>query len=246
MWTQQRDIGALPLVATDDMGQSAVRVVVVDDHEVLRAGTRHVLETTADIVVVGEADSLESALAVTEETHPDLVLVDIDLRGRSGIDVVKQIVGREAAPRVVILSAYSDGGLVNRALEAGASGYLLKTVPPLELINSIRAIGRGSVVLDPAVTPSLSDRRRQRREAELSRLTSREQQVITLVANGMSNKSIGAQLGVSTRTVEGHLNHIFVKLGVESRTELVRLALTSESAGANELSWLQITGPGGG
>jgi DNA-binding NarL/FixJ family response regulator len=204
-----------------------LRVVVVDDHEVLRAGTRQVLETTEDIVVVGEADTWDAALTVIDECRPDVALVDIQLSGRNGIDLARQLSADHPATRVVILSAHDDDAFVRRAFEAGVAGYLLKTMPRDELINAVRAVGMGTTVLDPAVSARLAGANSLTEVAGAPRLTLREQEVVALVADGLSNKAIAIRLGVSTRTVEGHVNHVFTKLDLESRTELVRYVLTN-------------------
>jgi DNA-binding NarL/FixJ family response regulator len=202
-------------------------VVVIDDHEVLRAGTKQVLETTDDIVVVGEADSWETALTVIEEHRPDVALVDIQLAGRNGIDLARELMADHSDTRLVILSAYDDDAFIRRAFEAGVAGYLLKTMPRNELINAIRAVGMGTTVLDPAVSARLAGANTLVEVAGAPRLTLREQEVVALVADGLSNKAIAIRLGVSTRTVEGHVNHVFTKLDLESRTELVRYVLTN-------------------
>jgi DNA-binding NarL/FixJ family response regulator len=202
-------------------------VVVVDDHEVLRAGTRQVLETTEDIVVVGEADTWDSALALVDRHRPDVALVDIQLSGDNGIDLARQLSSDHPEIRVVILSAYDDDAFIRRAFEAGVAGYLLKTMPREDLINAVRAVGKGTTVLDPAVSTRLAGATASTEILGAPRLTLREQQVVTLVAEGLSNKAIAIRLGVSTRTVEGHVNHVFTKLALESRTELVRYVLTN-------------------
>jgi DNA-binding NarL/FixJ family response regulator len=212
----------------EDQGSGgALRVVVIDDHEVLRAGTRQVLETTEDIVVVGEADTWDEALAVIDRQRPDVALVDIQLSGRNGIDLARQLSADHPGTRVVILSAHDDDAFVRRAFEAGVAGYLLKTMPRDELINAVRAVGMGTTVLDPAVSARLAGANTLTEVAGAPRLTLREQEVVALVADGLSNKAIAIRLGVSTRTVEGHVNHVFTKLDLESRTELVRYVLTN-------------------
>jgi DNA-binding NarL/FixJ family response regulator len=211
----------------DPRSTGPLRVVVVDDHEVLRAGTRQVLETTPDIVVVGEADSWDAALALIDQHRPDIALVDIQLAGRNGIDLARQLSADHPGTRVVILSAYDDDAFIRRAFEAGVAGYLLKTMPRDELINAVRAVGMGTTVLDPAVSSRLAGANTLNEVAGAPRLTLREQEVVALVADGLSNKAIAIRLGVSTRTVEGHVNHVFTKLDLESRTELVRYVLTN-------------------
>ncbi|HTZ09350.1 MAG TPA: response regulator transcription factor [Acidimicrobiales bacterium] len=207
--------------------EAPLQVVIVDDHEVLRAGTRQVLETAPDIVVVGEADDGETALAMVRDLEPDVVLVDIRLPGHSGIEVARRVSAGFPGTKVVILSAYDDPEYLREALAAGVAGYLLKTMPRDELINAVRAAGLGTTVLDAAVSSHLTRPARASSGGDVASLTTRERQVVELVADGLANKTIAARLGISARTIEGHLNHIFAKLGVASRTELVRFALAN-------------------
>jgi DNA-binding NarL/FixJ family response regulator len=212
--------------ATTDTSSVPLRVLIVDDHEVQRVGTRQVLETTDDIVVVAEAADGNTALALTGQIHPDIALVDIRLPDRNGIDVARELAVHYGDTRVVILSAYDDDSSVRGALEAGVAGYLLKTLPRAELIRAIRAAGLGITVLDPAVSDRWDVARRSQEVALAARLTIRERQIVALVGEGRSNRAIADHLDVSVRTVEGHLNHVFAKVGVGGRTELVRFALT--------------------
>ena len=206
--------------------EGPLRVLLVDDHDVLRAGTRQVLETTGDIVVVGEADDGTAALALIDDLKPHVVLIDIRLPDRSGIEVARQLTVTHPGVRVVVLSAYDDDEFVRSALEAGVTGYLLKTMPRDELVGAVRAAGQGTTVLDPALSPRLAGTHSSSGVPSGPRLTWRERETVELVAEGLSNKAIALRLEVSVRTIEGHLNHVFTKLGVESRTELVRFVLT--------------------
>ncbi len=201
-------------------------MVVIDDHELLRTGTRRILDDASGFTVVGEADDGEAALRVIDETEPDVVLVDIRLPSINGIDLARRIVECHPATTVLILSAYDDEHYVRAALSAGVAGYLLKTTPSEELVRSIRdacdgfSLGRGPSGWGekaPSADPA----------AGAVRLTAREQEVVRQVARGRSNKAIAHQLGISPRTVEGHLNHVFEKVGSTSRTELVHYALAS-------------------
>ncbi len=204
-----------------------MRVVVVDDHELLRAGTKRILDEAHDMTVVGEAADGDEALETIAALRPDVVLVDIRLPTMNGIELARRILGDHPDTTVLILSAYDDQTYVRAALAAGVAGYLLKTAPGDELIHAIRAAcdgtagegrepaGRGEK--DGAWSPGASARQ----------LTSREEEIVRLVSRGMSNKAIAHQLGISPRTVEGHLNHVFDKLGTNSRTELVHYALAS-------------------
>ncbi|MGH9028653.1 MAG: response regulator [Acidimicrobiales bacterium] len=206
--------------------EGPLRVVIVDDHDVLRAGTRQVLEMSEEIVVVGEADDGDSALSMIEALSPDLVLIDVQLLHCNGIEVARQLIEEHPAVQVVMLSAYDAEEFVRGAIEAGVQGYLLKTMPRDELVSAVRAAGQGITVLDPALLPRITGAGGPPGSMKGAALTWREREAARLVSDGFSNKAIAARLGVSVRTVEGHLNHVFAKLGVESRTELVRLVLT--------------------
>jgi DNA-binding NarL/FixJ family response regulator len=212
---------------TTGRSDAQLRVLIVDDHEVQRIGTRQVLETTDDIVVVGEASGGNAAVALTGEIRPDIALIDIRLPDRNGIDVARELAVHHRSTRVVILSAYDDDSLVRGAQEAGVAGYLLKTLPRKELIRAIRAASHGIIVLDPAVSQRWDHVRQCENVAIAAHLTLRERQIVALVGEGLANKAIAAHLGVSVRTVEGHMNHIFAKLDLDTRTELVRFALTN-------------------
>ncbi len=201
-------------------------MVVVDDHELLRAGTRRILDDATGFTVVGEAADGEAALRVVDGLRPDVVLVDIRLPAMNGIDLARRILQDHPETTVLVLSAYDDQTYVRAALAAGVAGYLLKTTPSDELLRSIRAACDGP----KAVAGSLhrATERRMRPglpETAIPQLTAREQEVVRLVSRGLSNKAIAHELGISPRTVEGHLNHVFDKLGANSRTELVHYSL---------------------
>jgi DNA-binding NarL/FixJ family response regulator len=218
--------------STNDGRTTPLRVVIVDDHELLRTGTRQILSEAEGMEVVAEAADATAAIEAIKRTLPDIVLVDIRLPDRNGIELAHLILEQSPSTRVVILSAYDDADYVRAAMDAGVAGYLLKTMPGDELVRAVRLAASGVTVLDSAVTSNLA---RQQPPADasdaFSTLTWRERQVVDLVTEGLANKAIATRLGISGRTVEGHLNHVFVKLGVVSRTELVRLALAG-SAGS--------------
>jgi DNA-binding NarL/FixJ family response regulator len=203
------------------------RVVIVDDHELLRAGTRQIFEQAGGFEVVGEAADGEEALQVVDREQPDVVLVDIRLPSTNGIELARHLITAHPSMTVLILSAYDDEDYVRAALSVGVSGYLLKTTPAHELVRAINVACDGTNVLDPAVSARLIDRPSGRVVADPSPLTAREQQVVRLAAKGLANKAIARELGISPRTVEGHLNHVFEKLGTTSRTGLVHYALTT-------------------
>jgi DNA-binding NarL/FixJ family response regulator len=202
-------------------------VVIVDDHELLRAGTRQILEDATGFTVVGEAEDGETAFEIVNQLEPDLVLVDIRLPTSNGIDLARRIVADHPSMTVLILSAYDDESYVRAALAAGVSGYLLKTTPSQDLLRAIRVACDGTNVLDPAVSARLVEGSAAGGTGSSTPpLTLRELDVVRMASRGLANKAIGHQLGISPRTVEGHLNHIFEKLGATSRTELVHYALT--------------------
>ena len=205
------------------------RTVIVDDHELLRAGTRGILEEASWFVVVGEAADAESARQVVAESRPDLVITDIRLPTTNGIDLAAELLGDHPGLVVVILSAYDDEHYVRAALAAGVTGYLLKTLASHELVAALEDACSGAGAL--AGTPLGRGEKDlgQSGPGASEQLTARESEVVRLVARGMSNKSIAHQLGISPRTVEGHLNHVFDKLGVLSRTEIVHYALATGS-----------------
>jgi DNA-binding NarL/FixJ family response regulator len=202
------------------------RVVVVDDHELLRAGTRQILDEAAGFTVVGEAADGDVALRSVEHLRPDVVLVDIRLPTMNGIDLARKIAADYPDTVVLILSAYDDEDYVRAALAAGVAGYLLKTMPSDELIRSITAACEGADLLSHGLAGT-GEKAGETTGVNHPRLTVREQEVVRLVARGMANKAIARQLGISPRTVEGHLNHVFDKLGTNSRTELVHYALAN-------------------
>ncbi len=200
---------------------------MVDDHALLRAGTRRILEEAEGFEVVAEAGDGEAALDVIAEFLPDVVLVDIRLPTTNGVELAGRIVSEYPSTTVLILSAYDDEHYVRAAMAAGVSGYLLKTTPSDELVRSIREACAGTRRLVPQFAGHGEKASDADSANESARLTVREEEVVRLAARGMSNKSIAHELGISRRTVEGHLNHVFEKLGTSSRTELVHYALAS-------------------
>ena len=205
-----------------------LRVLIADDHTLIREGTRRILEQQSDFEVVGEAASGDVAVELAGTLHPDVVILDVRMPGLNGIEAARRISLEHPASRVLIVSAYDDEPYVVEALRAGASGYLLKTASSSELVNAVRAVGTGATVLQDGIVRRLaeSSARRTFRRAR-SEVSQRELGVVQLIAEGMSNKEVARRLAISPRTVEGHLNNVFVKLGVASRTELVRAALAS-------------------
>ncbi|HEY8761457.1 MAG TPA: response regulator transcription factor [Candidatus Dormibacteraeota bacterium] len=198
-----------------------IRVVIVDDHELLREGTRQILQRDATIEVIAEASRGDQAVEVVARLQPDVVLLDLRLPGLPGIEVARRIAQLSPATRVLVLSAYDEEDYVLEALQAGAAGYLLKTAPSNELLEAVRAVAAGATVLEPSVSAALARRWTRADGPGGTDLSVRELEVLRLTAHGMANKEIAGKLGLSLRTVEGHLNRTFGKLGVASRTEAV-------------------------
>jgi len=203
-----------------------IRVVLVDDHALLREGTRKLLEGEPDLKVVGEAANGLDGVRVVRAEEPDVVLMDVVMPGLTCLEATRQIKKSNPAVAVIILSAYDDDRYVLSLLEAGIAGYLLKSASGHELIQAIRAIKAGEAVLHPRVTAKLLARasRSPARASSSSggeRPSQRELEVLRLAANGLGNKEIAAELALSVATVKAHLVNIFNKMGVGSRTEAV-------------------------
>jgi len=207
-----------------------IRILLADDHAVLRDGMRDLLSREPDLEVVGEAGTGLRAVELCEQLHPDVALMDIVMPGINGIEATRRIKRSSPAIAVLILSAYDDDRYVLGLLEAGAAGYLLKSARGEELVRAIRAVNAGESVLHPSVTARLLARAvRSTREVavreDVGALTQRELEVLRLAARGMSNKDIANELLLSLPTVKAHLVNVFNKMGVGSRTEAVLRAL---------------------
>lgn len=195
-----------------------IRLVIADDHPVVRAGLRALLDGAVDIDVVGEAATPDEAAALVASLDPDLVLMDLQFgQDLTGADATRQIRSTDAAPYVLVLTNYDSDGDILGAVEAGASGYLLKDTPPDELLAAVRAAAAGESALAPAVASRLMARMRAPRVS----LSAREIEVLRLVAEGASNVDVAARLHITDATVKSHLVHVFSKLGVGSRTAAV-------------------------
>jgi len=205
------------------------RVVIVDDHQVIRAGIRFALFAVDDIEVVGEAADGEEALRVCEKLRPDVVIMDLKLPGLDGISATRELHRRHPEIRVLALTSYRDDELVPQALQAGALSYLIKDVELDDLIDAIRATRNGQSRLSEEATKSLihamTNSAWSQQAALRRRLTVREREVLVLVAKGLDNQDIADQLVITVATVKYHMHQLFDKLGVTSRTELVALAL---------------------
>ncbi len=199
-----------------------IRVVIVDDHPVVRTGLRGMLATQADIEVVGEADNGKLGVSLAGRLEPDVVLMDLQMPDLDGVSATEQIRARLDHTQVLILTTYDTDADINRAIGAGAIGYLLKDAPREHLFQAIRAASRGESVLAPSVAAKVMERMRSPGRETLS---GREIEVLANVADGKSNKEIARALFISEATVKTHLIHIFSKLGVDDRTAAVTVAL---------------------
>ena len=204
-----------------------IRIVVVDDHPVVREGLVAMLQTQADFEVVGEAGSGAEGLTLIEQLSPAVVLLDLELPGLDGVGVLKQLRERRVSSRVIVFTVFDTDERIISAVEAGAAGYLLKGAPRSELFAAIRVVERGGSLLQPLVASTVLRHvaRRDRDDAPGVSLTPREQEVLGLLVRGKGNKEIAAALGVTERTVKFHVSAIFAKLGVANRTEAVTRAV---------------------
>jgi DNA-binding NarL/FixJ family response regulator len=199
-----------------------IRVVIADDHPVVRTGLRGMLETQTDIEVVGEAENGKQAVSLAGRLEPDVILMDLQMPVLDGVSATEHICTRLRHTQVLILTTYDTDADITRAIGAGAIGYLLKDAPRDDLFNAIRAASRGESVLTPSVASRVME---IMRSPDPETLSGREVEVLTKVAEGKSNKEIAKTLFISEATVKTHLIHIFTKLGVDDRTAAVTVAL---------------------
>jgi DNA-binding NarL/FixJ family response regulator len=194
-----------------------IRVLVVDDHVIVRAGLVHLLGTAGDMECVGEAPDGAAALEAIARLRPDVILLDLSMPVLDGVGVIRAL--RAAGDRVgiLVLTSFSDADMVLEAVHAGADGYLLKQSEAEAVLGGVRAVARGDSPVDPSVTRSLLFERRERGQSD--GLTDREREVLELIRQGLPNKSIGRRLGISERTVKAHVTHILQRLGVPDRTQ---------------------------
>ena len=213
-----------PLPASGTIGAvPPLRVLLVDDHEVVRQGLASLLKATDDIVVAGEAGTVRDAIEEAERTRPDVVVMDVRLADGSGIEATREIRARRPETQVIMLTSFADDEALFASIMAGASGYVLKQVKSGELIRAIRTVGRGESLLDPAVTKPVLDRLRKgkhlMRDEKLARLSPQEERILEAVANGKTNKEIGQELHLAEKTVKNYVSSILSKLEVARRAE---------------------------
>jgi DNA-binding NarL/FixJ family response regulator len=205
------------------MSEVPLRVMLVDDHEVVRAGIRAMLQSTDDIIVTAEAGSVREAVDEADRSRPDLVVMDVRLADGSGIEATREILAEHPKTRVIMLTSFADDEALFSSIMAGASGYVLKQVAGGELVRAIRAVGAGESLLDPAVTKSVLDRLRKgkhlMRDERLARLSPQEERILALIADGETNKEVGEELHLAEKTVKNYVSSILSKLEVARRAE---------------------------
>jgi DNA-binding NarL/FixJ family response regulator len=211
------------------MPDDKLRVCLIDDHDLLRRGIKTMLETEADIEVVGEASDGSAAVALVEETVPDVVLIDVIMPNKDGIDATKEI--KDAFPNVgvVVLSGHDERQFLFDALKAGASGYILKTAELEEVVETVRSAAKGEAKLDPSLATQVLSEFQAYQKADVSEvyqpLTPREREILQLMSEGLPNKTIASRLRISERTVTTHVANIYAKLHVNNRVSAIQEAM---------------------
>ena len=200
-----------------------LRVMLVDDHEVVRDGVRALLEAAEDLTVVSEASSVAEAVRFAAAIRPDVVVMDVRLADGSGIEATREIRAQRPDTQVLMLTSFADDEALFASIMAGAAGYVLKQIRGGELVNAIRMVGRGQSLLDPAITATVLDRLRKGkhllRDEKLARLSGQEERILTLVAEGWTNRQIGEELHLAEKTVKNYVSSILSKLDVARRAE---------------------------
>ncbi len=205
---------------------SAIKIFLLDDHEIVRRGLRDLLEAEDDLVVVGESGSAREAERIIPALRPQVAILDARLPDGSGIDVCRTIRSRDPSINALILTSYDDDQALFAAIMAGAAGYVLKQVRSNELVQAIRTVARGQSLLDPAVTAKVLERLRSgpAEPDELADLTEREKEILRLIAEGLTNRQIGQRLFIAEKTVKNYVSSLLAKLGLERRTQAAVLA----------------------
>jgi DNA-binding NarL/FixJ family response regulator len=210
-----------------------ITVLLADDHTVVRQGLRALLQTEPDIEIVGEAETGRQAVRLTERVKPDVVLMDIAMPALNGLEATRQIAQKVPSSRVLILSSYSDDEYVHQSAEAGAAGYLLKQAAVTDLVRAIREVKRGNAFFSPSISRRLMENYREvvvrgvPVKKRTNTLTSREREVLQLIAEGKANKQIAAELGIRIKTVERHRQKLMNRLGIHDVAGLTRYAIST-------------------
>jgi DNA-binding NarL/FixJ family response regulator len=199
----------------------AVRVFLLDDHEVVRRGVRDLLETQDDFDVVGEAATAEEGLSRIPPTQPDVAIIDMRLPDGNGVEVCREIRSRDPRIQCLILTSFADDEALFDAIMAGAAGYLLKQIKGTDLVDAIRRVAAGQSLLDPEVTARVLERLRNGPEEDerLARLTEQERKILDLIAEGLTNRQIAERIYLAEKTVKNYVSNLLSKLGMERRTE---------------------------
>ncbi|HXY73778.1 MAG TPA: response regulator transcription factor [Dehalococcoidales bacterium] len=218
-----------------------IKILLAEDHVVVREGTRELIQHEDDMEVVGEAGDGEEAVELATQTHPDVIIMDVNMPKLNGIEATKQIKVKLPSTAILILSAYDNDQYISALLEAGAAGYLLKNIKGKELIDAVRAVHAGESVLHPKIARKVLNRlitpgSRIDSEPAVNVLSERELEVLKLAARGLNNRDIADQLFLSIRTVQAHLGNIFNKLDVGSRTEAILVGLKKGWFSVEDLS----------
>jgi|KBSMisStandDraft_5_1062788.scaffolds.fasta_scaffold655980_2 two-component system NarL family response regulator len=206
-----------PLATTKTV--STIRILVVDDHPVVRAGLASMLSTISGLAVCGAASTGEEALQLIDDEQPDVLLLDLRMPGMTGIELLKAIRGKPSAPKALVLTSYESDEEIYRAIEAGAQGYLLKSTPQVEIVTAIQSVYSGRHHIPPRIAARLAERMVR------SALTQRELEILEMVVRGLTNKQIGHALRISENTARNHINSIIRKLDVSGRTEAATAAI---------------------
>jgi DNA-binding NarL/FixJ family response regulator len=209
---------------------SKIRILIADDHALVREGIRALLSLSDDLEVVGDASDGQEAIEATRRLDPDVVLMDINMPGLGGLEATLAIRRENQRAKILVLTQYDDREYVARFLKSGAAGYILKRAAGAELVSAVRAVHRGGMVVDPALTRGLFDAAAKPGDGvdgdtRYASLTDREKQVLKLVAEGNSNKEVAQVLGISVKTAMSHRERVMDKLDIHNRTELVKFAL---------------------
>ena len=206
----------------DARADDVTRVMLVDDHEVVRAGLRNLLGAQDDLEVVAEADNAADAVLRARSYHPDVVVLDVRLPDRSGVEVCREIRDEHPGMAVLMLTSYADDKALFDSIMAGAAGYVLKQIRGTELVDGIRRVSAGESLLDPAVTAKVLDRLRHPDtggDARLARLTPTELRIVEMIADGMTNRAIGERIGLAEKTVKNYVSSILAKMHMSRRAE---------------------------
>jgi two-component system, NarL family, response regulator DevR len=207
-----------------------IRVFLLDDHEIVRRGLRELFETQDDFEVVGEASNAEEAMVRVPPAHPDVAVLDVRLPGTSGIEVCRDLRADNPDLRCLMLTSFADDEALFAAILAGASGYLLKQIRGPELVTAVRQVAAGQSLIDPALTAGILDRLRGKQEDErIARLSPQERRILDLIAEGKTNRQIGAEMYLAEKTVKNYVSNLLAKMGFSRRTEAAVYATRAKS-----------------